>query len=484
MARKFTRMSGQAFAEFNAVVFLIAGVCLLILASCSVAARPQKPPTVATGTFNLYLQPLPQEAFRVTFQIDEAVARHADGREVVVPLTQDIFSTDASTRVQKRIARCVLPPGHYLGMSLHIGSASIAGEEGRVDLLPPENRLILDYAFNIRPDHSETLYLSLSADRLITDGALFTPKFTLWKPERTLVNLKGFVSSSQTQGVTVFSKREAQVLDTIQVGAGTSDLVLDQGRGWLYAAVENENAIVAIEVNSGAILGRVPLRFGDEPAELALTADGTVLLALNMGSSTVSFIETQSLFETARVRLEMDPTGLFLGSDGRRAYVTHASENALSVIDLPTQSLRRVVSLDDAPRDGVANVDGDSLYLVNDYIAEVTVLDTASLETRQKIYVGHGAVSIKADRLTGLLYVGKEDGTIAVVDPRSAMAIDSFTLPPEAVASITIDHEENALFAVLPQSGRLFKVDLVSKRILGSLNLEDGSRTVVVMGER
>ena len=112
------------------------------------------------------------------------------------------------------------------------------------------------------------------------------------------------------------------------------------------------------------------------------------------------------------------------------------------------------------------------------------MLDTASLETRQKIYVGHGAMSIKADRLTGLLYVGKEDGTIAVVDPRSAMAIDSFTLRPEAVAAITIDHKENALFVVLLQSGRLFKVDLVSKRILGSLNLEDGSRTVVVMGER
>ena len=72
-----------------------------------------------------------------------------------------------------------------------------------------------------------------------------------------------------------------------------------------------------------------------------------------------------------------------------------------------------------------------------------------------------------------------------MIDPRALIAIDSYTLlPPGPVQDLTIDNEENTLFAVLPQSGSLVKVDLVSKKVLGRLELDIGSYAVVVMGER
>ena len=91
--------------------------------------------------------------------------------------------------------------------------------------------------------------------------------------------------------------------------------------------------------------------------------------------------------------------------------------------------------------------------------------------------------NIILSRVNGLLYIGKQNGEIAVVDPKILMAIDSFTLPGP-IQSLTIDYEENSLFALLPQSRRLLKIDLVSKRLLGFLPLETASHTVVVMGGR
>jgi hypothetical protein len=63
------------------------------------------------------------------------------------------------------------------------------------------------------------------------------------------------------------------------------------------------------------------------------------------------------------------------------------------------------------------------------------------------------------------------------------MLIDSFSLPG-AVQHLTIDNDENALFAVLPHSGKLQKIDLISKQALGSLELEKDGHAVAVMGER
>lgn len=457
---------------------------LVLQTACSAAGRPAAPKPAATGSFSLFLQPLPQESHGLTFEIGELVALRADGGEISLPLLQNRLRAEDLLGVQKELGRTTLPPGRYRGIALRIAAAELLGEDGATALLAPQERLVAEYSFLVRENQAETLFLSLAAERIVTDGALFTPRFSLWQPERTLVNLKGFVSNRDSGSLTVFNKRTAQVIGSIRVGAAPGDLVLDQRRGWLYVALTEENAIAVIEVNSDAILGRVPLRFGDRPTELALAANGELLVVLNAGSSSVSLVDTRALFETARIKLAAEPDNLFIGAADTRAYVTHADASSLSVIDLPGRALQRTVVLNEAPLAGAADADGRALYLINDFAAEMSVLDTTALARRGEILVGNGAVSLKADRSTGLLYIGMRSGAIAVVDPRAAIAIDSFTLPSGPVQALTIDNEENALFAVQPQSGVLLKVDLVSKRELGRLELAGDGHAVAVMGER
>lgn len=473
----------KIFFALNLRRLLLGALLLLLASACAVVVQPPLQPVAASGNFDLFLQPLPQEAHRLTFNVEKLAALREDGSEIELNLQQTSFVAGNLIGGQKRMLSTTLPPGRYLGLTLQISSVNLQGEEGQVDLLPPKEQLQADYPFLIQDKQVETLFLTLSADRLVTDGAFFTPKFSLWKPERILTNLKGFVSNVDSHNLTVFNKRTAQVVGHIRVGEKPLALALDQQRNWLYVALAGENAIAVVEVANGSILGRVPLRFGDEPAELVLASDGRTLLTLNRGSESISIIDTASLFEIGRIRLLSQPSGVFFGHGDLQAYATHAASGTLSVLDLQSQTLRATVSLDESPLAGVSSSDGRSLYLINDFSAELSVIDSSSLTTREKIYIGNGAVSIKADPSSGLLYVAKGSGEIAVVDPRSLIAIDNYRLT-ETLQDLTIDRDENALFVVLPESRNLVKVDLVSKKELGRLEVNSGSGAVVVMGER
>jgi len=456
----------------------------VLLFLCSCAAPVTKQVVTPINPFSLFLQPLPQEAHRLSFTIAKIVALNIDGQEFSLTSGTLALSADNLTGQQKRLLTATLPPGRYSGLRLMLTNTSLQGEEGAIDLLTPAEPIYVNYPFTIHNKQAQTLFLSLSADRLVTDGVFFTPQFFLWKPERMLANLKGFVSNSGSQSLTVFNKRTALVTDTILVGKNPKDLALDQRRRWLYVALAGEDMIAVVDVESGDILGQVSLRFGDEPTELALTASGKTLVVLNHGSESVSIIDTSSLFEKGRIRLTAEPGNIFVGIGEDRAFVTHVSDSALSVLDLQAQTVQLTARLEQAPVDGVISTDGQSIYLINDFSAELIDLDAASVTRQSKIFVGNGAISIKQDGSNGQLFIGKRSGEISVVDPRALIAIDRFPSLKGTVQDLTIDNEENAIFVVLPQLEQLVKIDLISKQILGRLILGTDSHAVVIMGER
>jgi hypothetical protein len=457
---------------------------MLLTCACTLQSTLVRPPAPVTGSFGLYLQPLPQEAHRLHFTISSLTAVREDGSEIPLATTMDRIAGADLVGIQKKLAAGVLPPGVYQGLALQVTDATLRGEEGEINLLAPEEPLRIDYQFTVVKDTAMTLFLSLAPERLVTSGVLFNPKFTLWEPERLLPSLKGFASNSGSDSLIIFNKRTAQITGALHIGAMPKGMALDQKKGWLYVALARENAIAVVEVSNSVVLGKIRLQFGDEPCELALSPSGNTLVAINQGSNSVSIIDAFSLFEKGKIRLTAEPTWVFMGPEEGRAYVLQESSGTISVIDLAGQKVTISKEVEEFPFKGAANADGSVLYLISDFSAHLLVVDAASLSVTRKIFIGQGAVSIKGDRKTGLLYIGMKDGAIAVVDPRSAlMLIDSFSLPG-AVQHLTIDNEENAIFAVLPKSGTLRKVDLVSKQPMGSLELENGSHAVAVMGER
>jgi YVTN family beta-propeller protein len=463
----------------------VGAIALLLLQTAACAPQPLAYSTSlqGEGEIHLYLQPFPQEAHRLEVHIAGISALRSDGETIPLEVSFSELKGRELLGVQRRLAWAALPPGTYDGLSIEIGGASLLSDEGPADLLLPDAPLLIEEEFSVVRRRASTLFLSLDPAKLVTDGFRFTPDFSLAKPRRQLRNLLAFATSTGSNFVSVFNKHSMRVVDTIATSSGPKGAAIDQRREWVYIAVAGDDAIEAIEVSTGEILRRLQLNFGDEPVEVALSPDGSFLVSANHGSNSASIIDTGSLRELDRVALPSAPASVVAGRSSRRAYALQPLSNAISIVDLSSQSIAATRILDETPIRGAISRDGDSLYVITRYSSDLLVLSAANLTVKGRIYVGAGAASILTDPKTDLIYVGKRTGGISVLDPRSLLPIDRFRMD-ENVEFLAIDGDQNSLFVLLPDRATIQKVDLISKKLRGVIEVGAGSYAVVLMGQR
>ena len=157
--------------------------------------------------------------------------------------------------------------------------------------------------------------------------------------------------------------------------------------------------------------------------------------------------------------------------------------NTISVVDLYRREIFTTQTLEEAPLRGAVSEDGTSLYVIAKNSPDLLVIDPMSLSITGRIFVGMGAVSIKLDRNTGLVYIGKRMGGVAVVDPSLGMPIDTFRVDGSALY-LAIDGDENSLFVASSDKETIQKFGLVSQKRSGGFEVEEGCYAAVLMGER
>jgi YVTN family beta-propeller protein len=465
------------------IAFGVIVLLAFLAAGCIPLPPTYRPALEGDGEIRLYLQPIPQKAYPITFSIAEIAAVRQEGG--TVPLRQSLTELKAKDLigVQRLLASAPLAPGLYEGISIQIGEASLLGEEGEAALLVPDEPLFIEGKFAVTRRRATTLFLSLDPEKLLSGGFRFDPVFTLANPKRQLRTLLGFATNSGSNTVSVFNTFTMEIVDTIATSSGPQGAVLDQRRSWVYIALAGDDAIQAIDVNTGEILRRVKLNFGDEPVEVGLSPDGVILVTANRGSNTASIIDASSLRETGRVPLPSKPSWVVMDTVDPRAYVLQPLSNAISVIDLDRRELVATRAIEETPVRGAISSDGASLYVTTGNSPNLLVLDSENLAITGRIYIGTGAASIKVDPKTGLVYVGKRTGNVAIVDPSLLMPIGMFKVRGN-VAFLGIDNDENSLFAVLPDSNRIQKMNLISQKASGVIEVEEGCHAVVLMRER
>jgi len=463
-------------------------IFLLLLFICSCFPQEythdyDRVPSDNEGQVLVYLQPLPQEASRLRFIIDTIFAVRADGSKVPLFLSLKELTGSKLLGVQKLLAAGFLPRGSYTGLSISINRALLQGEEGEADLFIPTEPAWAQRLFEVKQRQALTLFLSLNASGIISGGISFTPAFSLATSGGILINLTGYVSNSSADIITVFDKKTMEVVNVIATGRGPKGMVLDQRRTRAYVAVSGDDAVEIYDVFNGTAIGRIKLKFGDNPMELALTPDGRTLVSVNHSSNTVSIIDALSTSEVRRVRVGDGPTSAVVDPSGFKAYVTNSRSNTISVVDLTQRTLTATIAVEGFPLKGVFNRAGDRLFVISRDSPNLSVIDPSRLTVTEKIFVGTGAVSIKTNFLTDLIFVGKSfGGEIAIVEPFSLMFIDSIRIGGNA-AYLTIDRQENTLFVALPERRVVQKVNLTSKKIMAEIEVGEGAYAVVVMGE-
>jgi YVTN family beta-propeller protein len=455
----------------------------LFLPGCQAMSVYLKPPLKGAGEVYLYLQPLPKEAVRLTFGLDEVSAVSEDG--TMVPLSLGLSELGGEhTKRQRLMARGELPPGRYSGLSFRVASASLKVEGGQAALLVPEEAVTIDFIFDVRDKRSMVISLEFKYEDSIVGGVSFVPSFSIFIPDRPVTGLVGYVANRVDNSITVFDKIRREVAGVIATGRSPGGMAFDRRLSRAYTALTGDDAVAVIDISAGAAIKRITLSTGDRPREIALTPDGRVLLTANSGSDTVSVIDPGSLIELKRIEVGEGPQSILIDREGTRAYAFNTLSNSISVIDIAARTVAGTIPTEAGPLRGNFNRRGDRLYVILSGSPYLQVIDPITLIVQERIYVGRGMSSITVDKNTDLIYLGRgEEEGVEVFDPFSLLPFDRIETEG-GVAYMAIDGEESNLYLVIPERDSLLVVDLVSYRTLTEIDVGAGPGWVTMIGER
>ena len=462
--------------------FCIAVLMLALFSGCQAQSVLVKPALEEEGELVVYLRPLPQEAEPLVFTLEAISAVKEEGGSYPLTLSLKEIRGEKPQR-QRFLASADLPPGGYAGLSFKIRNASLKGEEGTAALLLPEEFVTIGLPFHVAKRKALLLSLALDYRKSVGDGYRFSPAFSIFVPDRPPVGLLGYAANSGSNNITVFDKKEGQVVGVIATGRGPKGIALDRRSRRAYVTLAGDDTVEVVDADAWEVVSHLRLQTGDHPQEPALSGDGSILLTANSGSDTVSVVDTASLIEVNRIQVGTSPNSVLMDREGKRAYVFNTRTNTISVIDIASRSLTATITTLPGPLRGQFNRKGDRLYVIHEQSPYMTVFDPSSLSVQKRVFVGAGMTAVKVDERTDLLYVGRKSDSLEILDPFSLFPVDSIPAGG-GISNMTIDGDENNLYLVLPERKAVAVLGLVSRKMASVIDVGEGACWVAVMGER
>ncbi len=489
MSEKFlircSLLHGPCSIRFLSFAMRYALCSMLVLGtlSCKGGFLQLKPVLENEGEVYLYIQPFPQEADRLRFSIETISAVTGDGREIPVSLTMKDLKCLEIKR-QRLLASGTLPPGLYSGFSFKVKDGFLKTEDGEAALLMPDGPVKIDFSFNVARKKAYVITMTFKYNESVQSGFSFSPAFSIVIPVRPILALTGYVTNSSSNNITVFDKIANQVMGVLATGGKPEGMALDQNRRRAYVALSSDDTIEVMDVMAGDVINRLRLNTGDRPHELGLTPDGTMLLSVNTGSNTVSFIDANSLLEASRITVGKSPNSILIDQTGRRGFVFNTLSNTISVINIPNRGIVATISTESGPLRGQFNRRGDLLYVIHQWSPYLLEVDTSTFSVVRRDQLKMGLNSIKVDTRTDLVYLGrKTDVRVDGYYPFTFVPVDFIQASP-GIEYMTIDNELNNLYLVNSREKTVIAVNLVSKRVVAEFDVGDGPYWVTMMGER
>lgn len=466
--------------------FFMVVLSCLCFASLFSGCVPQKalrqPPRGNRGELLVYLAPLPPEVGPLSFSFSAVSAVGEDG--AVYPLSLRLKkATGTGSDRQRLLATGFVPPGSYRGISVTMDKARMATENGKMDLLVPDQPILLATPFTIDRRGGDLLEVGYRHADSVREHVRFVPAFSLYKPDKPVASRLAFVSVPDEDYVLVFDRDTLKATDVFPLDGKPEGMALDEAGHRLFVALAAKDAIAVIDTLSGDLIGRIPLQLGDRPSRLALTENANLLVCVNSGSDSVSFLDPHSLVELDRVRVGYHPDWVTLDAGDQRAFIYNRRSDSISVLDLDDHRLQSTVPTDSEPFRGVLNGDGSRLYVIYRNSPYLNVLNPQTLAVLSRQVLGIGADSLLVDSRTDLIYLGWENQShVDIIDPFSLQAMDSIDTVGGTV-DMGIDDAENRLL-VASQAGSVTGIDLVSKQQTGRVDTGGAVYSLVLSGAR
>ncbi len=459
-----------------------AAVALPFLMACQAVTSAARPPLESEGEIYLYLQPLSVEKGRLAFEVESVSALRTDGTPL--PLTVPAGRAPAAGATgQRLLAWGRLAPGNYAGLAIKTRRATLARPDGDADLLVPPEPTRVEAQFPVARQSATVLWLSLDLARSMGPTS-FTPVFSIALPPPPVPGLIGWISSPSAGNVTVLDKHTRRVVAVVESAGDPQGVAVDEVQLRGYVASSADDEVRVLDLLSGATLAAIRLRPGDRPRDLGLTPDRTLLVSVNAGSATVSFLDPSGRLEIDRAQTGNEPVSLLIDRSGRRGYVCNRMSNSITVLDFPSRALVGSFATEAQPMYAQLDRAGSRLYVIHEGSPFLTVYAVPDFTRVNRVFIGLGATSLKVDPRTDLLYLSRRGASqIEIIEPMSLISLGTIDVPDD-VSYMAIDDTENTLLALLPGGKAVAVVDLTSRRTLALVDAAGEPFRVAVVGER
>jgi len=190
---------------------------------------------------------------------------------------------------------------------------------------------------------------------------------------------------------------------------------------YAYIANMGSNTISVIDTTTNKVT--TTLEVGTGPYGVGVSSDGKKVYVANNDSNTVSVIDTTTNKVTATVPVGSKPYGIAVTPDGKKLYVTNHLDNTTSVIDTATNAVIATVPTEIYPSGVAVTPDGTKVYLAslahieNSTNSIVSVIDTVTNNVTASVPVGAASTGIAVTPDGKKVYVANSlDNTVSVID--------------------------------------------------------------------
>lgn len=268
-----------------------------------------------------------------------------------------------------------------------------------------------------------------------------------------LQGTNGIFGSIQYHAIKIRRRSMVVVLTAAVIAWGSA------GIAQTVAALPAVGMVITADEYSN-ILSRIDLASGDVttapativPHNVQISPDGSLLLVVGLaaggddehdreqthgstkgkadmeGGGELVLFDPQDLTAgpMARISVGMHPAHVITDIDGKRAFVTNAEDDTLSVIDLASREVIATVTTGDYPHGQRLSPDGRVIWVANVNSGNVSVIDTSTLKEVARIDVGLTPVQVGFLADGSRVYVSLRDkNSVAVIDAKTRAVIST-----------------------------------------------------------
>ncbi len=237
----------------------------------------------------------------------------------------------------------------------------------------------------------------------------------------------------------------------------------------LFITWDVENA-----VKDGAFLAPAFTFEGKEPELRAVVAYVT-----NEEGDSVSVIDRAKERVVSTIQVGRAPQGIVVEPDTRRAFVLNGGADTVTVIDVNTHRVVHAFNLEVRARaqELAISARGQTLYVVNTALNNISALDTGSFSVAATVPVGIAPAAVAVDpRATRVLVANQGSNNVTIIDAFLNRAVATVQVEPGPV-HIAVDPNPNAdrAYVASPSSALMSVLSVSSGQVVRRLNVGPGA---------